>query len=498
MADLTRPEPDRSAMKSRTLLPAEPELSPPPARWRLLWPAVLAVVGILIAWVAATSGQDARRHNDLMNMQSAVLQAQEQLDRAKLAGAPAEKIAALQNDLAEKQSAALPSYSQPGRQFTEWDGYRYEEIAEKGYVYHQPGDSHEVKDDSTMLQPGWSERRLKNVSWYPLYPLLGWTVAHVTGMSVNHALTAVSWICCVGAAVLAYGLGRRHFYAAAAFPRPADLAAADSAALWKIALLLFGPCSIFLYANFTESVFVMLLAAFLYCLQSRWWWRAALVAAIASACRSQGVLFGPILAVSFLLRSPWNRPARNFGIAMVLGIISSAGLLCYMAFLQAQFHDPLAFMHAQKYWNVGIGAQQLAAALSPINALHHLLMYATGAQAGPTHGAIDWPRLWESLCIFWPPMVLLLGHRRISLELTLVGWVLWVLPYISNSAAGSSAENPSHWMSMGRFMAVLLPVYMIVAPTFARRPALAIAFIVPWAAAFALFAYKFGTGVWVG
>ena len=68
-----------------------------------------------------------------------------------------------------------------------------------------------------------------------------------------------------------------------------------------MALLLFGPCSIFLYANFTESLFVLLLAGFLYCMQERWWWRAALVAGIASACRSQGVLFGPILAATYLL-----------------------------------------------------------------------------------------------------------------------------------------------------------------------------------------------------
>ena len=50
-----------------------------------------------------------------------------------------------------------------------------------------------------------------------------------------------------------------------------DLKPQDSAALWAVAALLYGPCSVFLYANYTESLFVLLLVGFLYCLQGRLW-----------------------------------------------------------------------------------------------------------------------------------------------------------------------------------------------------------------------------------
>lgn len=448
----------------------------------------------MIAWAAATTGQDARRTNEQLTRDLAIAQAQQALAQAHLANAPPETIAALEQKLADAQTMPLLSYSQYGRQFTNWDGYRYEEIAEKGYLYHQPTDPPEVRDDSGMILPGWPERRLKNVSWYPLYPVMGWCVARLTGLSVNHSLTAISWISCALAALVTFALTRRRFLA----QDPLDAARADAVAFWTLALLLAGPCAIFLYANFTESLFLLLLAAFLYCLDRRWWWRAALVAAAASACRSQGVLFGPILALCFLLRRPIHPPLKSLAIAFVLGAISGIGIGCYMLYLQIHFHDPLAFMHAQKYWTVGLGPKQLATALNPFNALHHIATYATGAQPGITHGTIDWPRLWEALCLLWPPIFLILGRRRLSLEFTLIAWILWALPYISNSHAGSSEENPSHWMSMGRFMAVLIPAYFIVAQTFARRPRLALTFLIAWSAAFALFAYKYGTGAWIG
>src|SRR5262249_43442394 len=138
----------------------------------------------------------------------------------------------------------------------------------------------------------------------------------------------------------------------------------DTAAIWSVVLLLFGPCAVFFYANFTESLFLLLLVAFLYCLQSRWWWRAAIIAGVASASRSQRVLFGPIPPLVYLLRAPEPQILRKIPIAFLLGLISAIGIACYMIFLQLQFHDALAFMHAQRYWNVGINLDRILYALN--------------------------------------------------------------------------------------------------------------------------------------
>jgi hypothetical protein len=264
----------------------------------------------------------------------------------------------------------------------------------------------------------------------------------------------------------------------------------DAAALFAVVLLLFGPCSIFLYANFTESLFLLLLAAFLLCLQSRWWWRAALIAGIAASCRSQGVLFGPILALTYLLRSPVRGLPRKLAVAAALGALASTGLVAYMVFLQARFGDPLAFMHAQAHWNVGLGGKQLLYAANPLNALTVIWHRATG-------GPVDWPRLWEALCVVWPPVLLIAGRKRLSFELALLGWILWALPYVSNSLSGFEGIT-GQWMSMGRFMAVLVPGYLIVADSLSRHPRAAPFVLIPWVAAFGVFAYLYGNGAWIG
>jgi hypothetical protein len=217
-----------------------------------------------------------------------------------------------------------------------------------------------------------------------------------------------------------------------------------------------------------------------------------LIAAIAGACRSQGVLFGPILALVFLLRSDVRNPAAKLGIAAVLGVVSAIGIGAYMLYLQLTFGDPLAFVHAQKFWNVGINAATIYHALNPVNAMTHLMQYA--AYVRPT----DWPHIWEALCVIWPPiMLLILGGRFLSFELELLGWIMWALPFVSNSLAGDPVASTA-WMSMGRFMAVLIPAHIIIGAVLVRFRWLGVPYLAASAGAFALFAYKFGAGEWVG
>jgi len=51
---------------------------------------------------------------------------------------------------------------------------------------------------------------------------------------------------------------------------------------------------------------------------------------------------------------------------------------------------------------------------------------------------------------------------------------------------------------MGRFMAVVIPLYVIIGGMLERRRWAGVMFLVVWAAAFGVFAYKYGTGAWVG
>ncbi len=116
----------------RPLLAAAPEPRAPFHARLLAYPILLALLGILIAAIAITTGQDYRREHALLQLK---------YDRAHLANA----LAAAQRENADPQNATtpkdlaplitalekanasdIPSYAKYGRQFTPWDGYRYE------------------------------------------------------------------------------------------------------------------------------------------------------------------------------------------------------------------------------------------------------------------------------------------------------------------------------------------------------------------------------------
>jgi hypothetical protein len=94
-------------------------------------------------------------------------------------------------------------------------------------------------------------------------------------------------------------------------------------------------------------------------------------------------------------------------------------------------------------------------------------------------------------------MLLVLGGRFLSFELELIGWLLWGLPFLSNSLAGSGWAT-DRWMSMGRFMMVLIPAHIIIGAVLVRFRWLGVPFLAASAAAFGVFALRYGAGQWVG
>src|SRR5439155_1736331 len=85
--------------------------SPPPVfRWRaVLLPAVMAVVGMLVAWAAVTAGQDARRGREQLQMNYDRYYWEAELAQAKLAGKPAAEIAKIEKIVQQKRAARMIS-----------------------------------------------------------------------------------------------------------------------------------------------------------------------------------------------------------------------------------------------------------------------------------------------------------------------------------------------------------------------------------------------------
>ena len=143
----------------------------------LILPAILPVLGMLIALAAAISGQDARRDIESLRIERDVALYQARLARAIQEQKQPQYLAWLKDKIRVLQTTPVIPYARYGRQFTQWDGYRYEEIVDQGYIYHQPAKTPEEaakqKSENRMRDPASppdAELRWKNVVWYPLYP----------------------------------------------------------------------------------------------------------------------------------------------------------------------------------------------------------------------------------------------------------------------------------------------------------------------------------------
>ena len=203
--------------------------------------------------------------------------------------------------------------------WSRWDAGWYLDIAKSGYVY----------------QPGSPSR----IAFFPLYPLLiriTHAIFHlpqadhwflVTGLFVSNG-------CLIGALIYFYKLLTIDF----------DESIAARANLY---LLVF-PTSFFLSAVYAESLFLVLtLGAFFYARTDRWI-AACILAALATLCRSQGVLIALPLFFEYLQQ-------RNFNIRQVrwnllaFALIPTA-LTTFALYLDAKFGSWHIMFDAQQAW----------------------------------------------------------------------------------------------------------------------------------------------------
>lgn len=180
--------------------------------------------------------------------------------------------------------------------FIHWDALFFLRVAEHGY------------------DPSFRE----GASVFPVYPLATRLVARSLHLSYGHAGLLVSWVCTFLAAWAVIEIGRLiwpdavHHYRAAV-------------------LLVWFPASVFLFAPYSEAIFVALLAwTFVAWLKGHIYWAAGL-AAIASAARPEGAVLGAALALTLLLR-------RQYLKFLAVGLISELGVVTATLFFWARYH----------------------------------------------------------------------------------------------------------------------------------------------------------------
>jgi hypothetical protein len=187
-----------------------------------------------------------------------------------------------------------------------WDGPNYLNIAKSGYT----------NSDQT--------------NFFPLYPILIRGVNLIVGSLLDSALL-ISWLCLVGA--IYYYQKIIKFY----FKINDNLEALKAC----IFFVLF-PTGVFLIATYTESLFALVSLGAIYYAMRRKYLLAGLFAMITTATHVNGVFLLILLALLLI--------EARVKLIKVLGslIVGSLGLVSYMVFLFARYHNPFEFISAQK------------------------------------------------------------------------------------------------------------------------------------------------------
>ncbi len=192
-----------------------------------------------------------------------------------------------------------------------------------------------VHDDSGWYHFIASQGYIKqDTPFFPAYPLIISALHSVTGLDITTAGLLVSNAAEILALFIIIRLFRRIMN--------------GHAARWGAALLAFFPMAIFLPAMYTESLFVLFIAATLLALMDKRFVWAGLCGFAAVLTRNEGILLLiPFLATLWQLYRETKRiPWRGIGLASLLPMAA----LMYMGYLAIKFGSPLLFSHEEQLW----------------------------------------------------------------------------------------------------------------------------------------------------
>lgn len=314
----------------------------------------------------------------------------------------------------------------------------YPEIVRNGYFYEP--------------------RRRSSVAFFPAYPLLARGIVAVTGMRAEAALLFVS---------------NASFLAALAFlgvyVRSRSSEPTTNLADYTVLVAAFFPTGCFFRLPFSESVFLLLAIVAMLAMARRWPTLAtAIVVGAATAARPVGVA----LLAPFYLHVWRENPSLKLRAIRICVYLPTAcwGLLAYIAYQYTAFGEPLAFAKTQRYWRVApeipMGEKLLQLlTFQPLRDVFDPKAPAFWATRD-LHGTA-WLSLHFANPVFFVAAIALLviGIRRRWLaagEAAYCGLLL-LIPYVTRA-------YDTGFGSMGRFVLVAFPLYIVLARLLERTP----------------------------
>jgi len=118
---------------------------------------------------------------------------------------------------------------------------------------------------------------------------------------------------------------------------------------WRaMVLLAASPVAFFLFLGYAESLFLALAIWCIVAIRRHAWWQAAALGMLASLTRQMGVFLVLPFAWEYLQQAGWRW--RGIRMDALWAALIPGGLLLFMGWLWLSVGDPLAFVHAEHYW----------------------------------------------------------------------------------------------------------------------------------------------------
>ncbi len=305
------------------------------------------------------------------------------------------------------------------------DAVWYLAIAQRGYDYSPVAQS--------------------RANFFPLYPLLIHLVAPLVAIFpvANPAALAgmaIAWLAFAGACVALYQLALGRF--------------GRRVAIGSVTLLALFPFSFYYGAVYTESIYLLLAAWAFVALERERWWLAGALAGLASAARPPGLLIGACVALAYALA--WLRTRHPLRPDILALALTPLGTMAYMLYCWARWGDPLAYINTSRAgWHGG----QMR--LGGLRFIAHILAHP-----------IRWltpPDLTSAVTLLW--IILALAF------LVALPWVWRALGPVYTFFALASILAPvldfPTANSLGRYLSVVFPVFMVVAYLLRGHPRVA-------------------------
>ena len=195
-----------------------------------------------------------------------------------------------------------------------WDSGWYADIVSEGYRY----------SDNASVE--------SSTAFYPLYPIVADTVKSLFGIDTYLALLLVANVASLLLAFL--------------FTKFVKDELGEEIALLSVACFFFFPSSLFLSAGYSELLcLVFILLSFILLSQGNFILGAA-AAGLSSATRISGIVMIPVILWEIGKQNSgrWQYLALRMALCVIL---SSSGLLIYIAYLGIRFGHPMAFATSQ-------------------------------------------------------------------------------------------------------------------------------------------------------